>query len=101
MKIDNRTGWYEEEERWFLYCKDRVLATFNLIRCSNPTIMFYSIVVAEKYGCNIELPSGNVDEAKSIIENMIISYCAEKVSEWSEMRYTMVKIAGERTDKDA
>lgn len=100
MKIDNRTGWYEEKGEWYLYHKGRVLGEFYITHSDHPKMM-YNIKVLGKIVEEIDLPSGDVNEAKSMIENEIIGYCADMIAYFSGIRYTVVKAAGERTDKNA
>lgn len=100
MKMKNKTGWYEEKGSWYLYHNDKLLAGFCLTEHSNPTKMLYNINVMGKVCEEIELVTGYVNEAKAIIENMIISYTAEQISELQSIRYAVVKAAEERVDKD-
>lgn len=98
MKIDDRTGWYEQEGEWYLYHKGRVLGEFYITH-SDPPKMMHNIRVLGKMVEETILPSGDVNEAKSMIENEIIGYCADMIAYFSGIRYTVVKAAGERTDK--
>ena len=98
MKND-KAGWVEEDGIWYLYHKGKVLANFYLSEYQSPPVAMYDINVAKRYTKEFELITGLADEAKAVIENMIISYAAGKVAEWSEIRYAAVKAAGERTDK--
>ena len=98
MEMKNKTGWHENSDGWLLFNKGRVLADFWLTEHSNPVKMMYSIQIMDEWCKEIELPSGNIDEAKEIIENKIISYTAEQISELQSIRYTVVKVAGERNN---
>ena len=100
MKIDNKTGWYEEEGEWYLYHKGRILGDFYITH-SEPLRMMYNIRFLGKIVEEIALPSGDVNEAKSMIENEIIGYCADMIAYFSGIRYTAVKAAGERMNEDA
>lgn len=99
MDTKNKTGWFEDDGIWYLYHKGKILANFFLSEYQSPPVAMYDINVAKRYTEKVKLNTGLVDEAKAVIENMIISYAAERVAEWSEIRYTAVKAAGERTDK--
>lgn len=100
MKTDNKTGWIEEDGIWYLYHKGKVIANFYLSEYQSPPVAMYDINVAKRYTKEVELITGLVDEAKAVIENMIISYAADKVAEWSEIRYAAIKAAGERMNED-
>lgn len=95
MKMKNdKTGWYEEEGGWYLRsCKGKLLADFCLTEHSNPVKMMYNIQITDEWAKEIELTTGCVNEAKSIIENKIISYTAEQISELQSIRYDVVKAA--------
>ena len=101
MKINDKTGWYEQEGEWYLYHKGRVLGEFWITKHSDPPKMMYNIGVFGKMVEEITLPSGDVNEAKSMIENEIIGYCADMIAYFSGIRYTAVKAAGERVNEDA
>lgn len=95
MKNDDRTGWIEDDGEWYLYHKGRILGDFYIAH-SEPPKMMYNIRLLGKIVEEITLPSGDVNEAKSMIENEIISYCADMIDYFSGIRYTAVKAAGER-----
>lgn len=95
MQINNKTGWYEQEGEWYLYHKGKILGDFYISH-SEPPKMMYNIRLLGKIVEEITLPSGDVNEAKSMIENEIISYCADMIAYFSRIRYTAVKAAGER-----
>lgn len=99
MKTDNRTGWYEDDGEWYLYHKGRILGDFY-ITPSEPHKMMYNVRFLGKIVEEIDLPSGDVNEAKSMIENEIISYCADMIAYFSGIRYTAVKAAGERMNNN-
>lgn len=99
MKTDNRTGWHEDDGEWYLYHKGRILGDFY-ITPSEPHKMMYNVRVLGKIVEEIVLPSGDVNEAKSMIENEIISYCADMIAYFSGIRYTAVKAAGERVNNN-
>ena len=92
MKTE-RTGWFEENGGWFFYHKGNPIADFHL----DDRHMIYHNMISGIFGEAIVL---SLDEAKSIVENGIISYCAEQTSDWSEMRYSVVKTAGERMNNN-
>lgn len=99
MKTD-KTGWYEEEGEWYLRCNGKLLADFCLTEHSNPVKMMYNIQITDEWAKEIELITGCVNEAKAIIENKIISYTAEQLSELQSIRYAVVKAAGERMNNN-
>ena len=92
----NKTDWYEDSDGWFLYHKGRVLADFCLTEHSNPVKMMYNIQIMDEWYKEIELPSGDIEEAKEIIENKIISYCRSRIDEWYLIRWEVLKITDKR-----
>ena len=96
IKMKNKTGWFEKKGSWHLYHNGKPLAGFCLTK---PTKMLYNIQIMGEFCERMELTTGDVNEAKAIIENKIISYTAEQISELQSIRYAVVKAAGERTDK--
>lgn len=100
MKIDDRTGWFEKDGEWYLCHNGREIASFCLTEHSDPIKIMYSCDLVGEYSGSIEHPSGDLNEAKSIIENMVISYCSEQVDRWMNVRYSVIRTAGERVNNN-
>lgn len=98
IDVNDKTGWDEDIDGWYLFYKGKLIADFCLTEHSNPIKIMYNIQIMDEWCKEIEFPYGygNVDKAKAMIEDMIIGYCSDKINELYRIRYAVVKTAGKR-----
>lgn len=96
MNNESKSGWYKEDGIWYLYHKGKVIANFCLTENSDPVKMMYDCKLIDKYAEEIEISSGNINEAKSIIEGMLIRYCSNQIEKWYTIRHDILKVAAKR-----
>lgn len=100
MKNDDKTGWFERDGIWYLCYKGADIANFCLSENLDPIQIMYDSILTNEYAQWINHPSGDINEAKSMIENKIISHCSEQIDTWMNIRYSVIRTAGERMNNN-
>ena len=99
IDVNDKTGWDEDIDGWYLFYKGKLIANFWLIKLDTVTLL-YNIQIMGEHTKSVEFPYGygNVDRAKAMVEDMVIGYCSDKINELYRIRYAVVKTAGERNE---